>query len=571
MSNVVYTRAEPKPLNGYEWDYRPAKPAYQIHSIRDSNGVERVGVIHCHLSDPEVAADARCRLNAQLTGHHLCGALRILLNESAKAPTSWSLSDLVTALQSLIEDNNGSVYRSRPLDLPGSRPAMAEPLTFLLGGTDSSPGHIARCTAISREVCIWECAFPESLRLSKVIVVLFEEEGKPRLRAFLEGAVRGPAWSGRANNFPQEQSVLVADKIRLPAALTGVEWPRRVLVHQYDDGVLPKRKFPGRVTSQKVETYSTGPQRESPLTRQLNSVSSRKRANTVPEQLALVTAHYNPQHYSRPLRNYWEWRVQLGALQKCLTTVELSFDDHFAIHDSLKIRGGPANLMWQKEALINRVVRHLPKHVRYIAWIDHDIVFPDTTWAHQACRLLDDTFGVVQLYSHVRYLDDLRRCYAERPGRVWSHQHENRDAGSLPGGAWAMHRDVWDKMGGLLEIHVVGGGDRTVSDAWVGVEPVHGAPKSPAMLAACRGWVKQARAALDGRRVGYIPTTAMHLFHGMQKKRYYRKRANILLRHDFDPATDIRYNADGILEWTSVKPEMHREIADYFASREEDE
>jgi hypothetical protein len=39
----------------------------------------------------------------------------------------------------------------------------------------------------------------------------------------------------------------------------------------------------------------------------------------------------------------------------------------------------------------------------------------------------------------------------------------------------------------------------------------------------------------------------------------------------FDPAADVRLNAQGILEWASEKPKLHHEVADYFASRREDD
>ena len=39
----------------------------------------------------------------------------------------------------------------------------------------------------------------------------------------------------------------------------------------------------------------------------------------------------------------------------------------------------------------------------------------------------------------------------------------------------------------------------------------------------------------------------------------------------FDPATDLRLNAQGVWEWASDKIGLHREMAEYFRSRREDD
>src|SRR5271154_7042281 len=40
-----------------------------------------------------------------------------------------------------------------------------------------------------------------------------------------------------------------------------------------------------------------------------------------------------------------------------------------------------------------------------------------------------------------------------------------------------------------------------------------------------------------------------------------------LQTHEFDPTRDIRIGPSGVLVWNSSKPELHRSLREYFASR----
>ena len=78
----------------------------------------------------------------------------------------------------------------------------------------------------------------------------------------------------------------------------------------------------------------------------------------------------------------------MEELQPCdLFTIELAFDDHHQIPPGdrvYRIKGSlPANLMWQKERLLNILMENIPDDYRHIAWCDGDIVFkrPDRVGA----------------------------------------------------------------------------------------------------------------------------------------------------------------------------------------------
>lgn len=291
------------------------------------------------------------------------------------------------------------------------------------------------------------------------------------------------------------------------------------------------------------------------------------------EQLAIIAVHFNPQRYCLPIRNYWEWRHHLGPLQANLTTVELSFDGSFCIPDAHHIDGKPNQVCWQKEAMINYAIRELlPDGCQYVAWIDHDLIFENQQWAEQTVRALRDRHDVVQLFDSWAHYDANGEFEHVRNSWAARHlgNHHEHDGPLAPGGAWAARRDYLERIGGILANNVVGGGDQGACDAWTTYHSNYLSSYSEGLHRNNEEWQRKAREAMH-KPCGWIPGTVRHLYHGDRRNRLYTERHAILREHNFDPETDVRIGENGILEWCSDKPEMHRQLAEYFALRKEDE
>lgn len=286
------------------------------------------------------------------------------------------------------------------------------------------------------------------------------------------------------------------------------------------------------------------------------------------DDLAIVTCHFNPLRYALPVRNYWEWRHSLGPLARNLFTIELSFDGHFGIPDSIRRSGGPQHLLWQKEALINEAVRQLPERFKYVAWVDHDLVFSDHSWAERAVQLLGTDCDVIQLFELIDYTHADGSHERTRTGAVRVH-HESEGLDGSPGGAWAARRDFFQSIGGLVSQNIVGSGDQVACDAFLGRETDYWRRNCERMKALDREWSANVRRHLT-RGVGYLPEKIKHLYHGTRDNRQYVERLEILDRHDFDPKQDVRIDEAGLLSWNSDKPGLHREILEYFQNRQED-
>ena len=164
------------------------------------------------------------------------------------------------------------------------------------------------------------------------------------------------------------------------------------------------------------------------------------------ESVALITTHYNPQQYARLRETYYEWLPSLGTMADRLTCIELVMDnDQPEIDGSTVIRGTRAkHTLWQKEALLNVALRSLPDSVRYVAWLDHDIVIRDREWLTKSIAMIDSGNVAVQLFSKMLFLNADRTVHSEKVGSV-------KHGTGCPGGAWIADRQYLDAIGGLWD------------------------------------------------------------------------------------------------------------------------
>lgn len=241
-------------------------------------------------------------------------------------------------------------------------------------------------------------------------------------------------------------------------------------------------------------------------------------------------------------------------------------------------------LVWNKENLLNIGIGRLPEDARHIAWLDADIHFRRRDWAAE-------TVHALQLYPVVQPWSD---CYDLGPNDEHLAHHVSfcrqvfHGAPVVPGGkgfwksdggpyayphsgyGWACTREFLDATGGLIEIGGMGSGDHHMALALVG----RGDASMPAGTP--RGyerhilrWQQRALAAAQ-RRLGYVPGTIEHAFHGRKPDRKYVPRWGMFVRHGFDPDEDLRRNSHGVLEFAGNKPELERCFELYLRERNED-
>ena len=249
------------------------------------------------------------------------------------------------------------------------------------------------------------------------------------------------------------------------------------------------------------------------------------------DDVTIATVHYNPCGYRRLRETYYEWLPTLGPMAKHVQCHELVFDDdNPEIEGSIVIRGTrDANAMWQKEPMLNLALAAC--ETPYFAWVDHDIISHSATWLSDAIDMIGDCYHAVQLFDRLRKLG--------RSGTVSHTVSGSQSGGTNPGGAWIADTQWLQSVGGFPTRWIVGAGDAE--------------------------WHMQHQHAAT-----HLPATAYHLWHGDKSGRQHSTRQSILKRHKFDHRHDTKINADGILEWASKKPNLHREVRQFFERRRED-
>ena len=303
-----------------------------------------------------------------------------------------------------------------------------------------------------------------------------------------------------------------------------------------------------------------------------------------------VTAYFNPAGYTSRRDNYRSFRKYLKAP---LVAVEMSPTGRFELRPDdaeivVQLAGG--DVLWQKERLLNLALRYLPSTCDVVAWLDCDVIFDDDDWSARACAALE-RYSLVQLFSErcdlpramvgdssdraAVYFKAPARGYKIATGRYRSEIEKHRSGifvedYSTPGLAWVARRSLLEKHG-LYDARIIGAGDVAILYAALG-EFAHffGAhAMNTRQIEHFRSWGEAFFADVAGN-IGYIDGRIFHLWHGDLSDRQYSIRQRGLLKAGFDPFSDIAIDANGCWRWNSDKPELHRFVRSYFASRKED-
>lgn len=324
-----------------------------------------------------------------------------------------------------------------------------------------------------------------------------------------------------------------------------------------------------------------------------------------------ITAYFNPARFRRRYANYQAFR---RALPLPLLTIEWSPEGRFDLCPDdadllIQVRGG--HLMWQKERLLNMAETRLPRSCEQVAWLDCDVIYADDRWVGDMELALKVT-PFLQLFSTVVHLpasppgasgapvlsdkgalltraalaqnsDGWTRALRADPlevndqcepvpadGETEALERSRMASRPSSGHAWAARRDLLAEHG-LYDACICGVGDMATALAALGHarDFVGGYPMSAAQSDHYLAWAEPFGRAVGGR-VGYLPATLYHLFHGRMVDRQYRTRLGRLAASGFDPARDLCRNPEGPWQWVAPDAELARFMGDYFQGRLED-
>jgi len=340
------------------------------------------------------------------------------------------------------------------------------------------------------------------------------------------------------------------------------------------------------------------------------------------QKLHIVGVYSNPFRWQRRRENFKDFRYHMEHSRNVvLHVVELAFGDRpwevTTGDNPLDLQLRTDCVLWHKEALINRGVAEFPPDWHYGGYVDGDFHFTRHDWALEAIHMLQH-HSFVQLFSSYADLtgETATSAAGHRPYRMsasftWNYQHPQEfvhsrarslaasqkqdsyvQAGPLraattsgvfpfglapgaTGGAWGWRRDAFEATGGLLDTCILGSGDWHMAFGLVQATNIAAEMKrcTSGYIKSVLAWQERAKKlqAIEGRSpIGCIDNFATHAFHGNKAARAYGERWTVLRKHDFDPATDLMRDYQGIWRWTGNKPKLRDDVMSYFLARSED-
>lgn len=290
----------------------------------------------------------------------------------------------------------------------------------------------------------------------------------------------------------------------------------------------------------------------------------------IEENLHVITVLSNPAQFKRRYELAIQFINRMNSEKNViLYVVELTYgNQHHKVTDSTNPRHLQLRCdipLWHKENLINIGVRKLlPPDWKAMAWIDADIEFEDPHWAINTLKVLNGTRDIVQLFS---ILNDMRKKYEEgmsiSRSRFSKLEISNQEDG-VNGFAWACSRKAYDQLGGLYDYAIIGGADSIISHLDTQIK---NNKYSDNMFETITNYNNRS----IGLKMGYIPGTIYHYFHGDRMTRMYDIRHNILKNNNYSPLEHLYYREDGLLIPTETCPQKLLELINsYFFSRNDD-
>jgi hypothetical protein len=303
-------------------------------------------------------------------------------------------------------------------------------------------------------------------------------------------------------------------------------------------------------------------------------------------ELQVITPYYNPCGYRTRRRNYELFASTLRRSGIPLLTIECAFGRQpFNLEPALNVvHIRSRSLVWQKERLLNLAVSWLPRSVKFVAWIDCDLLFENPEWATETVSALR-AYPLVQVFESCNRLPRRNLAGIEKGDICYSFGALAPDDPTLlatgnfedhghTGYGWAARRELLDTHK-LYEYAIAGSGDHYIAHAALG--DVDG-PCIRRMMCDNRtlinhftDWARPFSRSVRGR-VGVVAGTVLHLWHGELKHRHYMHRHVQIVKAGFNPSTDIVAAPGKPLEWRPgpTRSKLSRFFAQYFTARRED-
>lgn len=305
------------------------------------------------------------------------------------------------------------------------------------------------------------------------------------------------------------------------------------------------------------------------------------------KNLYVITPIFNPHQFRSRAALYKPYAKHMEDTGAKLFTIEAAFGEHSHEvthpYNPMNLQVRTSTLLWHKERMINlarrRILQMYPD-AKYFCWNDGDLSFANLDWAGETVHQLMH-HPVVQPFATTVALDQNEDYQWHCPSSLRSfiqcrgfHQEPPLPVSDTykghPGLSWAATNEALEALGDLYEVCIAGSGDTVMSNCLKGQWDAYlpGMP-SEGMKLSIQAWAEKCDAHIKGN-LGWTRGVVLHHWHGRSEKRGYEKRWDILSFHKFDPTTDLKNGAHGMLEWAGNKPRMEDDIRLSLSLRDED-
>ncbi|MEA2708101.1 MAG: hypothetical protein QOF78_702 [Phycisphaerales bacterium] len=278
--------------------------------------------------------------------------------------------------------------------------------------------------------------------------------------------------------------------------------------------------------------------------------------------LGVVTAYFNLHGNPERLAAYLRHRDSIERAGVRHLTVEIQLPGQkFTLAELPNVRCLRTDFpKWHKTNCINIGGRELANGgCRYVAWIDADVVMPDTDWPARTVDALKK-HDLVQLQSVIIFSEDPARprlCLVAGGSLV------EGKARAVDGGGWAARSEFFEHVG-VFDC-VVSGANKAV------LTPINRAIWPYGDIAYAEALDRYAqRAAPYIRSVTYIPQTISDVNHGNRSRRgkLASKRFEMLAHYGFVFERDCYYDKNGVIRWVDPRKPVARAVGTYMCRRE---
>ena len=310
--------------------------------------------------------------------------------------------------------------------------------------------------------------------------------------------------------------------------------------------------------------------------------------------LHVIAVVNNPERWKSRVALYKKFAAHMADSGVHLITVEHAFGDRpFEVTDAanpdhVQVRGGRSQEIWMKEALVNvgirqNLTRRFPDW-KYVAWVDADVQFLHPDWAAETIHELQHV-AVCQPWTHCVDLGPQHQIIENENGKAVDRsfaaaylageahlpgsQVYGKDCRQHYGYAWAATREAVDGIGGLMDWVVVGSADYYMANSFAGLAATSDGRLPPGFARRLEEFHARAQRVVK-RRLGVVPGTLVHGWHGPKRKRGYLSRDQILIDSNFNPDVDLAYDAAGLPYLCTDNYPLRDGMRAYFQSRNED-